>query len=219
MYTLKLKNIRKINHTIWPLTETTVPGVLLTYSGGGSVFNGSVTTVPSDVSDTSIVWSRNGSTIKYYGHQIVAYGQPDPVPSYSVTWTLVFGPTTVNYLMSTPDRLDGSGSTDAISLSPNVYVQSFGETVYIYNYPNLPWATNSDQENDGKHVTFKINGNYIKASSGSFKSGNTVEVVIYIGPNNVNGSYNSSGNYKMTLAPFQIPVGSSPILCDISYIS
>lgn len=159
------------------------------------------------------------------GHNVSIRTGITPSPSFSVRWGFKFGSTEVNYLMSSPDRLYGSGSTDKVSLTSNINVSqqqpsSMNTTLSLNNYPNLPWATNSSQEIDGKHVTYKIDGKYMKSNvyKGKFQEEVQVEIIIYVGSNNYGGSYNVSGNYKISVPPTPMSYYYKPLFPNVTYI-
>jgi hypothetical protein len=208
------------------LSTTTVPGVLLTYNSNGPYYEGSVTTVPSDVPEGNIYWYNNYATNwNGYGHNVSIYTGTSPTQGFNVTWSFTFNPTIVTYLMTSPTIAPYigvfTGTVNTVTLTSNIYFKATEGMIQLFNYPNLPWATSPDQENDGKHVTFKVNNSYIK--SNTYKSSNstpvTVEVIVYIGAYPYNNSYNAPNNYKIYHNPITVNFQNVTYYCDVSYIS
>ena len=194
---------------------------------------------PSSNTNPNIQWYVGGSpmtggnnatvTDPYYPTCLGPTDQCDPNCIFSESIDVTFDVQWISnniftYKLSTPYGMGypSSGSTtDLTGLSTNSYVSysapsgsSMGINITINNCPNLPFAAKLADETDGKHLTFKVDNGYQNKSSytSNYVNSDSVNVYVsyYAGPNNINGSYNTSGNYFVSCStPISTPVRKS----------
>lgn len=185
-------------------------------------FNGTLnmnTNWKSDFNKWVFSWNYSGTSDEQYKDNPIKLDRLNlPVLYVTVTWYITYNVTTFQYSMVTPKLYMGDNGTinQIYSYSSNASIYGYIGYTYSYdkngigtvttttltvnfnNFPNLPFAQKSSEENDGKHIVCKIDGKYQKSPINIETKGEhifEVYVSFYNGPFINSGSYNTSKNY------------------------
>lgn len=245
-YSLQIKKIRPYNRDILRLKSTDIPpsldGYSVTYAmiqsptrytGDTTIgeFNGTLN-MPSGIQNNTITWTNTDWSPAQKGQTIIVDRCTLPLYPTTVTWYITYNVTTFNYSILIPKLIMGStgtvsqlsnfGSNASVHTECQWTTSQIIVTIVLNNFPNLPFAQNSNDETDGKHVVFIINNVYQKSSTFSTVATNlycpngtcsnptcnnpatpqcidyNIIANFYNGPNTNAGSYKTSKNYFLS---------------------